>query len=82
MDKVKVNYAEMLSGGRMDGSPFAEYPDWLDRACKDMRICRSTAGARDYAVVDVETPEGWREATPGDHITHDNGVLGVEVTAR
>ena len=79
MDRVRMLYAEMLSRGP-EHSPFAEYPDWLDRACRDMRVKLSSRGARDYAVVDVETPNGWQEATPGDHITHQNGVLGVELT--
>lgn len=82
MDRVKVCYAEMLAGVKMDGSPFDEYPDWLGRACRDLRVKLSSSGARDYAVVDVDTPRGWREATPGDYITHDNGVLGVEVSER
>ncbi len=77
MERVRLVYAEMLNAGPAH-SPFKEYPEWLDTACKDLRVKLSGRGARDYAVADVLTPDGWQEATPGDYITHAGGVLGVE----
>ena len=80
MERVKVIYAEMLNR-RPEHSAFDSYPDWLHAACMDMRVRLSERGARDYAVAEVSTPDGWKEATPGDHITHQDGVLGVESAA-
>lgn len=73
IEAVKIVYAEMLSKGP-ECSPFAEHPAWLGEAVSDGRLTLSTKGARDYAVVDVNTLEGAMEATPGDWLIR--GVKG------
>lgn len=76
MTEVKVVYAEMLSRGP-EHWPFNAAPEWLMQEIRAGNVELSSRGARDYAVIDVTTPNGPKEATPGDFITFTNGELGV-----
>jgi hypothetical protein len=73
IEAVKIVYAEMLSDGP-ECSPFQEQPEWLKEAVENGVLSLSTKGARDYAVVDVNTLEGIMEATPGDMLIR--GIKG------
>ncbi len=70
-DEVKIVYAEMLRKGP-EHTPFAAMPAWLKTAILDGKVELSTRGARDYAVLDVQTATGTEEAQPGDFISHDS----------
>lgn len=75
--RVKVVYTEMLSKGP-EHPPFDALPEWL-LARLDQSVRLSHRGARDYAVLDVDTADGVKEATPGDFIVlMADGHLDVE----
>lgn len=76
-DRVKVIYAEMLSRGP-ECWPFESKPEWLVRAAENGEVDFSTRGARDYAVINVQTPNGIEEAGPGDFIIRSRGHLSIE----
>lgn len=73
IEAVRVVYQEMLRDGP-EGPPVLNAPEWFNQAVRDEIVTLSTRGARDYAVLDINTLEGTMEATPGEWIIR--GIKG------
>lgn len=76
IEAVKITAADYnpLAKEPWDGSPFSEFPSWLEEAVKAETITPHTRNCTDYAEWDIKTLEGTMNATPGDYLIR--GVKG------